>query len=400
MISGTVIDSNGQPVEGVSVSAFRFVYDENGERTLARAGIWPTDDRGEFEMSVAPGEYILRAGAETGSRKAVVPTFYPDALEFSKAATVTVRAGDEIRLRPLIVQNAPLLNLSARLVDQTGTELNLPRLAVWRKGDPGILATRNLATSFLKLPPGSYEVEAGETTMRSPTSSPDIIGATLARTSIEVRDADVTLRITVPAGARTAIRALQEKEGALKAVPDVPTILAPRDSFLLQPFNGKTDTTGSFTLTSVPAGSYRFRVTAPANLCLQEIRQDDITIPGEDVHIRGSNMNISAIFHESTTSIQGKAVDRSGAPGMDAIVALVPDDRKQTRAYAATNADQDGDFEFRCALPGSYRLYAWTSLPGEAYRNEEFMVKFEGQGTAVRIGTGGSVTARVSVNDP
>ena len=400
-VSGTVIDSTGQPIEGAFVGAYRFVYDANGQRTLSRPpgpSLAGTDDRGEFTLALVPGEYILRVGNELGSRKSVVPTYYPSTMDFLRAETVTVRSGDDIRLRPLAVQNAPLFSFYARLFDETGTELSLPSVALRRKDEPESLATRLVATTLVKLPPASYDVEAGELA-RSSSTSTGITGARLVRTSVEIRDADLTIPITVPAGTKTTIHVLQQTGEDLKAIPQVQASLTPRDSLLMQPINGTTDAKGSASFASVPAGPYRLRVNGAGDLCLREVRQGDAAVPGEDVTISGTSMMLSAILRDPSTLVRGKAIDATGTAVPDSVVALVPEDQRQSRLYAATTSDQDGNFEFKCALPGAYRLFAWTTLPGAAYRNEDFMAKYPAQGTPVRLENGSDVVVRTTVID-
>ena len=63
-VSGTVVNVDGQPVEGLQVTAYRLSYDAFGERTLV--GSPPrfsgmTDDRGEFSISLAPGERFFES---------------------------------------------------------------------------------------------------------------------------------------------------------------------------------------------------------------------------------------------------------------------------------------------------------------------------------------------------
>ena len=413
-VSGTVVDATGQPVEGVAVSSYRFTYDRNGERTLTRGrGFSTTDDRGEFVLdSLVPGEYIFRVGNDLG-RKSVVPTYYPGSLDFSMAQTVVVRAGDEIRLRRLVLQDAPLVSVSARMVDEAGDEIPVSMMFVRRKGESGELAARG---SLLKLPPGFYDVE-GIVPVRSSATLTSVTGARAARTSIEVRDTNLTLPMTIPNGTSTAMRVLQERAGELKAVPDLAILLVSTDFFSVRQLSGTTAADGSFTLTSVPAGTYRVSLplsgeterefidnralpTVSPNLCFGEIRQNETAVLGDEVRIGGSSAMISVFLRESTTLIGGRVVDRAGAPSADATIAIVPDDRKQARGYAATTADQDGNFEFKCAPPGGYRLYAWTTLPGAAYRNEEFMAKYQGQGTAIRVDEGSRSAVQATVIGP
>ncbi|HET9131530.1 MAG TPA: hypothetical protein VFO86_11305, partial [Terriglobia bacterium] len=79
-----------------------------------------------------------------------------------------------------------------------------------------------------------------------------------------------------------------------------------------------------------------------------------------------------------------------------AAVALLPDDRGQKALMISKSADANGQFEIQAA-PGAYHLYSWVELDGEAYRNDEFMKKYDERGTAVRVETSGNVVANLNV---
>ena len=320
-VSGTVVTVDGQPVEGLLVIAYRLIYDAFGERTLR--GSRPafssmTDDRGEFAIvSLPPGEYVFRV-EDTFSRRPVVPTYYPASLDFSKADSVHLRPGDDIRLRPLVLQNAPLLWLTLKVVDEAGDEIGVPTVNARRVGDVSGLVYRRIVGNTLRLTAGLYEVETGQT-----NSAPGATQAKLARTSIEIRDANVTLPITVVAGTKTTVRVLHEKQGALTPVGGVVVRLVPKDFiFPLQPFAGTTGADGTLSFAGIPQGSYG--VTLPSysengdrglpsdpplksllqDVCMREIRQGDVSIAGDEVRIAGSSTTLTILLRDSTTRIE------------------------------------------------------------------------------------------------
>jgi hypothetical protein len=70
-ISGHIQGNGGQPVAGVPVQLFRFVYDENGQRKPLRIALANTNDRGEYRFFfLSPGRYYLKAGGEPGQARA------------------------------------------------------------------------------------------------------------------------------------------------------------------------------------------------------------------------------------------------------------------------------------------------------------------------------------------
>jgi len=56
--------------------------------------------------------------------------------------------------------------------------------------------------------------------------------------------------------------------------------------------------------------------------------------------------------------------------------------------------DFKGAFELSGVAPGSYQVFAWPDLNGAAYRNAEFMKKYEGKGQAIKL----EKASRVSID--
>ena len=61
VLTGIVLDENGEPTPGTQVTAFRYEM-RTGERRLAQAGNDQTDDRGMYRIyGLLPGDYVVRA---------------------------------------------------------------------------------------------------------------------------------------------------------------------------------------------------------------------------------------------------------------------------------------------------------------------------------------------------
>ena len=61
VLTGVVLDENGEPTPGTNVRALRFMM-QNGRRTLQQSGSGSTDDRGIYRIyNLQPGEYVVCA---------------------------------------------------------------------------------------------------------------------------------------------------------------------------------------------------------------------------------------------------------------------------------------------------------------------------------------------------
>jgi hypothetical protein len=133
-------------------------------------------------------------------------------------------------------------------------------------------------------------------------------------------------------------------------------------------------------------GFYRLELTPPAEAYIVSA-----TASGRDVLRDGlelqTDTELQIVLATPGAVLTGKVSSTSGESLPDAVVALVPDApfRNAGPLYRSGASDQNGSFELRGVAPGSYRLFAWPELEGAAYRNADFIRRFEDGGKAVRI---------------
>jgi protocatechuate 3,4-dioxygenase beta subunit len=157
-ISGRVMDSNGEPLTGVTVQALRSTFDATGKRTLQATGSARTNDLGEYRLYwINPGRYFVSANAaKTGldllsgeisrSAGAVPPeqaqaaataasifgpgtnpnevvdtafslTFYPGTTDATRSVAIDLQPGQEIRAIDFTLARQQRVKLSGRVMD-------------------------------------------------------------------------------------------------------------------------------------------------------------------------------------------------------------------------------------------------------------------------------------------
>jgi hypothetical protein len=102
---------------------------------------------------------------------------------------------------------------------------------------------------------------------------------------------------------------------------------------------------------------------------------------------------LEVIIRSGGGSIQGKLDLNEQAPSSSFFpVKLIPDPprRQNLMLYKSVNVARDGDgsFTFTGIAPGTYRLFAWESLPAGAEQHAEFISKYESRGVSVTVSAG------------
>jgi hypothetical protein len=142
-------------------------------------------------------------------------------------------------------------------------------------------------------------------------------------------------------------------------------------------------------LQGVPPDAY----IASAKVSGRDILPDGVQIDSEP--------QIEILFATPGGVVEGTVTDSKNKKLSDAVVVLVPDGpmRSAGPMYRSGGTDNKGHFELRGVAPGAYRLFSWSELEGAAYRNADFMKKFEERGSPVRMEKAGKISLNVRILD-
>jgi hypothetical protein len=151
--------------------------------------------------------------------------------------------------------------------------------------------------------------------------------------------------------------------------------------------------TGEFTYRGVPAGRYRLRFSTilPEGLYFGDVRQDARSIFDEGIILGAETPNpVEVVIKTDGVRVQGIVQDASLRPVPGARVVLIPHPFGHLNAdrYRATQSNREGRFEFRTTPPGDYKVFAWSGIPFNAWRNAEVMAASESRGVSIQIGKG------------
>jgi protocatechuate 3,4-dioxygenase beta subunit len=436
-VSGIIRNTNGQPVAGVPVDLQRSIYDETGRKSLRRAAITHTDDRGEYRMYyLTPGRYYLTAGARAAgpalpgltSPAYVSPNrlqenygllYYPGVADSDAASTIDVRPGAEVTrvdmtlgaprayiIRGRVVDRRPgsvLPRTSIRLIPQDSSPADLlSRLS--RPIPPSRFGPQDGTFEFLNVSPGAYTLTATVTENGIFNVGEDRAAA-VASIVVSNSDLDGVLLELGNTGYLTGTVRL-DPAATVEFVPSplMQVHLLSADPSLVRLLgNGgqqwPLEADGSFELSALRFGEYYVSMKGlPSGFFLKEARFEQTDVLNMPLRFSGNTTSaLELVVSPNSGSIAGLALDGAGQPLPGARVVLIPaTNRERTYLFKAVTADSSGSYAITAVAPGDYILAAWEAIEPYAFFDPELIREAETAGTRVRIGESSSVTFNVT----
>jgi hypothetical protein len=400
VLTGHVVDSQGQPVVGVRVVPYRLTFDDGGMLEPRYFPAATTNDLGVYRSTdLEAGDYFLKFETPTlQSTTALGPfyysVYYPGTIDAAKAASVVLENGVENFVSDMLLPSAPGGVLTINIVNPVGAvEKGAAVLYLKRRNESGVAQTISAALppkpiEVGRLAPGKYDVE-----IYFPMSS------ARGRSTVDISDSDVRIdmsiekpvtfsgSITIPGrqkssngeSATSAIEGIQ-----LRLVP--PLALRNTDTYYVSEKDGSLRVGNS--ALALFSGLYNVRVTnVPSGLYVSEVMATGSN--GNQVIFDSGDgqQSIDVQLGERPALIEGNVIDKNGRSASNAVVALVPDDPVQLYRSVSFTTDIRGHYEIQAA-PGAYHIYAWIELEGMAYRNSEFIKSYQERGQVLHVGVG------------
>jgi hypothetical protein len=408
-VEGHVLEAGGEPLTGVPVVLWQYIYDPDGQRDVDVVGRAVTDDRGRYRIFwIPPGRYYLAAGGPSdfysiGSEpEARGLLFYPGVADRADAGVVEVGPGIEKTI-DWALPRFQTFSIRARVTDA-------------KTGRPPARAHANIEIRTF-----SGDSESGDDdNVHYDRSSgvleiSDLLPGTYA---IEITDEDGTgvafedqrvvhvVRI-VDADVEGLVFDFAERspefqpiKGRIKtagskipAMEDLQVVLRPEFG---QIHEFDVDSNGSFQIPvihdpddtdGVAAGEmYRVSVSdLPDGWYVREAKLGGADALAAPVRIHGSS-ELEITLSPKAGYIEGVVNGADGKPSSGFRVVLTPAlafDRVDL--FSVTNTDHSGHFSFLSVPPGDYVIYAWDGLGGWPYYDPQFLRRFAGKGSAVRV---------------
>lgn len=410
VVSGRVLDENGEPAERVYVALESLEYTFLGRRRPWPVHSAPTDDQGEFRFpGLAPGRYYLwirprpslmvegfptPRDPNTETELDFIPFYYPNAPDLESATPIDLEPGTEltgILIRP---RKFPTFRVQGRVAGHDRPDAPSGLTLFPFHGSPITAITGRHANV---LPDGSFEF-AGVAPGRYYIAAQRREGVNpwLWHAEVHVGRQDVsniTVEYTPPA--RIACQILIEGDDTQEPTPSpIVASLMPLDGPLLATPRGWSEHRREFTIENAVPGHYWLQIGGrpQPDSWLKTILFDgrEVTDSGVVV-LPGASSRLSLVFAPGAASLSGMVTNPDGEPVPGVTVALVPERPNPTRPdlYPQAAATASGAFELHDLAPGRYLLYAFDHLPPGAHLDPEFLKPHLSRATRLEIEPGG-----------
>ncbi len=410
LASGHVLDEDGEPIAGASVSAQRYMYNL-GRKQLNPFGFANTNDLGEFQMlNLQPGRYYFQVtynraqpsipGRVKGrvASETYPSTFYPSALEVAQATPLEVAAGVHLSNVDFRLRKTRSYHVRGKVLDTSGQ--------VARRVSVQLLPAGGGFFSRLFAPvqqDGSFDVggvASGAYTLVSERQESGL--AVSARKSVNVGDQDLDdVLLTLAPG--FDISGSTQVEG-VAAIPPSPNGSQPapqpmRTQVMLQPVDrmgqsarGLVEDDGTFVLHNVSSGVYQVTVMGYGRKYLKTIRFGDREAPNGEIDLTqqtGGSLNL--VFGADGGQIEGTVQNKNGDASSGMIITVAPPEEYEGRRdlFKQSVTDQNGHFLVQDVAPGSYRIFAWEEFDYMTMQSPEVRKIFESKAASVTVGANG-----------
>jgi protocatechuate 3,4-dioxygenase beta subunit len=417
-IIGRTLDINGVPLAGVGVSATQpFYLAPSGKRDFQQQGQGGSDDRGEYRVrGLRPGVYYVRADIGFWASDSMV--YYPGVKDSASAVPITVREAQDTTVNFRVeAKLKPIMTISGRVVSPfTGVPAKpIDRILISSR-ESGSTYYDNRADDrsegrfeIRNIFPDNYDLypDARDADGRFYTS----------RTNVDVIDRSIenlTLSAVVPVDVRG--RLMLNGEPLAGRIDNVGINLQPvrgLDLFLVNMnMNGNVPNiaggitvdrqTGEFTIPRVAPGVYKVapaRLPPAGDIYVEDVIQGITSVYKDGFEVTDKPPEpIQLLLTSPGARVEGVVRNLRQEPAVRARIVLVPDAsrRQDPTRYREAFTDKDGKFAFRGIPPGTYKAFAWESVPQSAWFNSDFIQKYDSRGQSITLDRGANVALQLT----
>jgi hypothetical protein len=415
VITGRVLDEEGDPVPGANVEVSRQIYAQ-GRKQMSRAGAASSNDLGEYRVfGLAPGRYFVSAAARRNpllpeAEDEYVTTWHPRTADAAAAAPIDVAPGAQLRNIDILLAKLHTVAVRGRVVGEAGAPgggQGAPRtnFSVVLSARGAVGAGGNLSRGTAVTPEGTFDFRGVTPGSYFLIAQVNAQGKNFAaRLAIQVGGANIE-GITLPIRGGVPVSGRVRVEGeTTQSIASVRVLLRPAETggLVFGPLpSQQVKPDGSFQMDDVGADRYTVSFTGlPEGFYVKSARSSNVDVLAGGLEVAGgSGAQLDVVLSPNAGQVTGTVLDpntQKAAPVM--MVVLIPQEterRDRDAFYQTATSDLSGRFAFQSVVPGEYRVYAWEDVEYGAWMDPDFMKPLESRGEAVSVSEGGRPAIQV-----
>ncbi len=407
VITGRVLDENGEPVSNAVVHAVSRLW-IRGQPFYSTSGNTETNDAGEYRMiNLRPGRYWFYADhwsesfveKQGGPEKRLVGSFYPNSPSLDGALLAEVQPGHDVAGVNFQLRTEQVFHIRGKLAgkapqDEDGRpSLSLSASPHGLKGIVDLDCDLKDDGRFdcSRVPAGSYDLELLS----------DEYKQAVAKLSVEVRKSDVS-GLLFPIANRLELKGVVHRlDSANSALAQLKVFAADTASPLMShPYAAHVESDGSFKIENVWPGNYVFGIGAGApGDYVKSVQYGGYEVLGVPLELTASPGPFEITLSGGTGRIEGsiQPADSDVSAGGLQVVLISDEPRTDDAGLQLAKADQAGQFSFKYVVPGNYHAFAVADVDPELLRNRSLANQLQGSAAEVEVSEGGNLQIHVPV---
>jgi hypothetical protein len=382
LISGTIVDTEGNPLQGIRVQAIREELRDGVREFRRNFAAAVTGRDGKYRLTaLTAGVYRLEAsGSVPDSKHGYGPVYFPDASETKDASPIRLGPGESASAHFKLTAHP---TFQVRGVVNTISPVRRVALRLLRGDEPvNVSAGVNLGTHTFQIdsvPPGSYRVQA---------YTPDTFPADFGEAAVTVTDADVskiqlTLNPAVDVHGHIEFKGPKNQERyafvVTEPISSYPLLrAAPAARAMMEPG-------GSFLLHNLLPGQYRLSIKLPPDSYVESIMAGNVDVQQDGFTVgTGRPPELKISIRKGGGAVEGSI---EGAPPGSAVPVLVVQKHGSAQTTSLIRADS-GRFLAAGLAPGNYLFYALPGIQQMEYKNPEVLAALAEFATQVSVREG------------
>ena len=394
IISGRVLDPEGNGLEGAEVALYEKVFKE-GKPGVKFTGVSHTNDLGEYRIAgVCAGPSFLFANPPLSKPHTLRPSpanrpipgtprpsierriYYPNAESSDGAQAIYIQPGQQMEGIDFQFRNAATLCVSAKAAaDNSFISL---RGTIESGGVPVGTGRVDAQDAFeiCGIPPGQYVLMVQSMNEAQFSTASKIVAFSrtefaLGKEDLALGELPYTPTFSLSGSVSVAGKSSEEAFpsglcGRFKAPPD-------RSVHLGESWYARVGPTGAFELPLVLYGDYQLEIhELPSGYYVKQFTQN-----GRDVRFGGVRPElgpVSIVLGADGATVSGTVTAKDGTPLHDVLVVLMPKQTTVGDEILSQPTDQDGRFNLTAGVrPDEYYLIAFSGLIEGQQQNLDFM---------------------------